>query len=363
VKYDLQSGQRTIVVDGLPNGGWHEPGGPIFNPRDGLMYFAQGSVSQNGVILPQGYTVDLAKHPLAHDVPGQDVTLTGNNVWSRNPLAPYPLPTETGPFKPFGERAKQGEVVKGQLKCSTGLWRSRPEGSQMELLAWGLRNPYGMAFSEDGELYVSDNNMEEKGERAVAEDQDRIWHIKNATLPHGTIKEPEWYGFPDLCADGLPVWDEPHLPQMGTAAEPLLADPPRWAGPAAFIESPHSCMTKLDFCRSDSFGYRGKLFACEWGTLAPLNSPREHELSNGFRVIAVDVERGTSEIFLRNAQLGPASAVGGGGIERPVDCKFHPDGSSLYVLDFGVSRVTRGYMWSFAHTGVLWRVNHTGGAA
>jgi hypothetical protein len=47
----------------------------------------------------------------------------------------------------------------------------------------------------------------------------------------------------------------------------------------------------------------------------------------------------------------------------PVDCKFHPEGSSLYVLDFGVSRVTRDYMWSFAHTGVLWRVNRTGGAA
>ena len=361
VRYDLQSGQRTMVVDGLPNGGWHEPGGPIFSPRDGLMYFAQGSVSQNGVILPQGYTVDLAKHPLAHDVPGQDVTLTGNNVWSRNPLAPYPLPTETGPFKPFGQRARQGEVVKGELKCSTGLWRARPDGSELELLAWGLRNPYGMAFSEDGELYVSDNNMEEKGERAVAEDPDRIWHIRNARLPHGTVKEPEWYGFPDICADGLPVWDERHLPQMGTAAEPLLADPPRWAGPAAFIESPHSCMTKLDFCRSDAFGYRGKLFACEWGTLAPLNSPREHELTNGFRVIAVDVERGTSEIFLRNTQPGPASRVGSGGVERPVDCKFHPDGTSLYVLDFGVSRVTRGYMWSFAHTGVLWRVSRMGG--
>jgi hypothetical protein len=81
------------------------------------------------------------------------------------------------------------------------------------------------------------------------------------------------------------------------------------------------------------------------------------------RVIAVDLTRGTSEIFMRNMQLGPASAVGSNGLERPVDCKFHPDGTSLYVLDFGVSRVTRGYMWSFAHTGVLWRVKRTGGRA
>src|SRR5919206_2539782 len=48
VKYDLQSGQRSIVVDGLPNGGWHEPGGPLFRPRRGLLYFCQGSGLPNG---------------------------------------------------------------------------------------------------------------------------------------------------------------------------------------------------------------------------------------------------------------------------------------------------------------------------
>src|SRR5919205_374816 len=77
VRRDLESGERTVIVDGLPDGGWHEPGGPVFG-TDGLFYFGQGSVSQNGVPLPQGFTVDLAKHPSAHDVPGQDVVLTGN---------------------------------------------------------------------------------------------------------------------------------------------------------------------------------------------------------------------------------------------------------------------------------------------
>lgn len=65
-----------------------------------MIYFANGSVSQNGVCLPQGFTVDLAKHPEAHDVPGQDVALTGNNAWSRNPTAPFPFLAETGPLPP-----------------------------------------------------------------------------------------------------------------------------------------------------------------------------------------------------------------------------------------------------------------------
>ncbi len=228
-RYDLNTGRRTVVVDGIPNGGWHEPGGPVFGP-DGLMYFAQGSVSQNGVVLPQGFTVDVAKHPRACDVPGQDVTLTGNNVWSRNPIAPFPFLTQTGPFKPFGVPARKGEVIRGQLKCNTGLWRCRPDGSDLELLAWGLRNPYGLAFSEDGELYASDNDYEEKGERAIADDPDRIWHIRNARQPHGSVKVPDWYGFPDICADGLPAWHEKHQPRKGKAADPLLENPP--PGPA-----------------------------------------------------------------------------------------------------------------------------------
>jgi len=361
-RYDLQTGERSVILDKMPNGGWHEPGGPVFGP-DGLMYFGQGSVSQNGVVLPQGFTVDLAKHPKAYDVPGQDVTLTGNNVWSRDPLMPYPYLTETGAYKPFGVPAKKGEVVKGELFCSTGIWRARPDGSEVELLAWGVRNPYGMAFNEDGELYVSDNDLEEKGERAVADDPDRIWHIKNARQPHGSIRTPDWYGFPEYCGDGLPVWHEKHRPLKGKAADPLIENPPPWAGPPAFVEKPHSCMTQMDFCRGDAFGYRGELFACEWGTLAPLNSPRSEDLEHGFKVVRVNVQSGTGQDFFRNREPGPASALGSAGIERPVACRFHPDGRSLYVLDFGVARVTKGYMVAFAHTGVLWRVTRREAAA
>lgn len=355
VRRDLGTGERTVVVDDLPDGGWHEPGGPIFG-TDGLMYFGQGSVSQNGVALPQGFTVDLAKHPHAHDVPGQDVELTGNTVQSYDPTSPYPYYVETGPFKPFGVPASPGEVVRGELKCSSGVWRCRPDGSGLELLAWGIRNPYGMAIAEDGTLYVSDNDFEETGDRAIAGDPDRIWRIRTADLPFGTVTTPDWFGFPDICGDGLPAWHESHLPSRGTPAKPLIRNPPPWAGPAAYLERPHSCMTKMDFCRSDAFGHRGRLFACEWGTLAPLNSPNPDDLQNGFKVIAVDVATGTAEDFVRNVRPGPSSAQGLAGIERPVDCKFAPDGRSLYVLDFGVVRVEEAGMFSYAHTGVLWRI-------
>ncbi|WP_205500741.1 PQQ-dependent sugar dehydrogenase [Rufibacter psychrotolerans] len=356
VKYNLETGELKVLIDQLPSGGWHEPGGPLFGP-DGLMYFGNGSVSQQGVCLPAGFTVDLAKHPNAHDVPGQDVTLTGNNVRSRDPRMPFPYLVETGAFKPFGTPAQKGEVVKGELYCNSAVWRSRPDGTDMELLAWGIRNPFGMAMNEAGELYVSDNDFEEKGERAIANDPDRIWHLKIAREPFGTVKTPAWYGFPDLCGDGLPVNHETHLPSRGTPAELLLENPPEWAGPAAFLEQPHSCMCKMDFSRSEAFGYKGELFVAEWGTLAPLNSPRPEDLDHGFRVIRVDVEKGTAQPFMHNQKMGPATAFGSGGIERPVSCKFSPDGKDLYVLDFGVDKVTPGNMMGFAHTGVLWKIS------
>ncbi|WP_224998483.1 sorbosone dehydrogenase family protein [Cesiribacter sp. SM1] len=355
-RYNLETGELKILIDKLPSGGWHEPGGPLFGP-DGLMYFGNGSVSQQGVILPAGFTVDMAKHPLAHDVPGQDVTLTGNNVWSRDPRMPYPFLTETGPFKPFGTPAQKGEVIKGALFCNSAVWRSKPDGTDIELLAWGIRNPFGMAINEEGELYVSDNDFEEKGERAIANDPDRIWHIKNARQPYGTVKTPDWYGFPDICGDGLPVNHPSHLPAKGKAAELFLQDPPPWAGPAAFLEQPHSCMCRMDFSKSDFFGHRGELFVAEWGTMAPLNSPRPEDLDHGFRVIRVDVKNGTGVPFMHNKKMGPASAWGTGGIERPVSCKFSPDGRSLYVLDFGHARLTKGGMFAFAHTGVLWKIS------
>jgi glucose/arabinose dehydrogenase len=366
VRYDVATRERAVLIDQLPQGGWHEPGGPVFSPRDGLMYFGQGSVSLNGVVEPTGFSVDVAKHPNAHDVPGQDVKLTGNNVWTYNPTTSYPYYAETGAFKPYGVPARKGEVVKGELWCNTCIMRSQPDGTEPELLAWGVRNPWGMTFSEDGELYVADLCMEEKGARPVGEDPGRIWHIKNATEPHGSVGTPDWYGFPDYCGDGLPVWHEKHRAEVGPITgqhpEPLIEDPPPLAGPAVFLNEPHTGNGKIEFCASDDFGYRGRLFLCQFGTYYPLNTMREDRATNGFNVVAIDLENPEEpEVFMRNRQPGPVSAhPGSGGIERPVDVKFHPDGQSMYVLDFGLHAITNKYIWAYGHTGVLWRVTRQG---
>ncbi len=52
----------------------------------------------------------------------------------------------------------------------------------------------------------------------------------------------------------------------------------------------------------------------------------------------VNVRNGVIEEFAVNKGKanGPASKIGGGGLERPVAARFSPDGKSLYVVDFGV---------------------------
>ncbi len=126
----------------------------------------------------------------------------------------------------------------------------------------------------------------------------------------------------------------------------------------ACLDAPHTGLGKLDFCRSDAFGHRGELFLCQFGTYAPLNTIRPEALNRGLPGRADRRGRpAQAEPFLRNREPGPASAhPGSGGLERPVDCKFGPDGRSLYVLDFGVNTTTKRHVVAYAFTGVVWRV-------
>jgi hypothetical protein len=48
----------------------------------------------------------------------------------------------------------------------TTRMRVRPEGGEVQLVAWGFRNPFGLAFLGD-QLYVTDNGYDERGAAGV----------------------------------------------------------------------------------------------------------------------------------------------------------------------------------------------------
>ena len=73
----------------------------------------------------------------------------------------------------------------------------------------------------------------------------------------------------------------------------------------------------------------------------------------------MDTATGVIETFAANQgkTSGPASRVGGAGLERPVAVKFNPAGDALYVVDFGVMTQSKKSSHPKKGTGVLWRIS------
>jgi hypothetical protein len=53
---------------------------------------------------------------------------------------------------------------------------------------------------------------------------------------------------------------------------------------------------------------------------------------------------------------GPASWLKKAGLERPVSAKFDPSGSALYVVDFGIMKMTEQGPQPQQNTGVIWKI-------
>jgi glucose/arabinose dehydrogenase len=224
-------------------------------------------------------------------------------------------------------------------------------GGPIELVAWGLRNPFGLAFAPDGRLFVTENQFDSRGSRPIWGTGDLLWAIEPGT----------WYGWPDFFA-GHPLNNkERFAPPGGDTPEPLLAkypnDPPK---PAA-VFGVHASADGFDFSRSAAFGFEGEAFVAEFGDMAPGVGKTLDPV--GFQVVRVNPTNGVIHSFATNKgdQNAPASYLKRGGLERPVDAKFSPDGSALYVVDFGV--MTTGKKPDpRQNTGVLWRITrNTGG--
>ncbi len=283
----------------------------------------------------------LAEHPEFHDVPCEDITLAGRNFESSNPLPGKPRRATTGAYVPFGTPTQPGQVVPGEVPCTGAVFRVSPEGGVPELVAWGLRNPFGLAFSSDGALFVTENGYDDRGSRPIWGTGDYLWRIEAGT----------WYGFPDY-AGGVPirVFDPPGDPEP----QALLTDMPGPPRPVAHF-GVHSSTNGIDFSRNPAFGYAGEAFVAQFGDMAPGVGKLIDPV--GFRVVRVDVVTGVVRGFMENRRShGPASYGGGGGIERPIAVRFSPDGTALFVVDFGVLTMDADGPHPHPGTGVIWRV-------
>lgn len=339
-----KEGDVKTLVENLPSMGDHHTNGPVV--KEGYVYFGQGTATNSGVVGKDNAKFGwLHRYEEFHDIPCEDIIVNGINYETENVLTQDPNDLAvTSPYSPYSKAVEPNQVIKGAIPCNGAVMRVPINGGELEVVAWGFRNPYGMAVAPDGEMYITQNAYDVRGSRPVWGTGDVLWKLE----------EGAWYGWPDfngqvpVMAIEVPGKDEP---------KPVLAkypgDPPK---PVATF-GVHSSANGIDFSSNEVFGFQGQAFVAQFGDMAPgvgkVLSPV------GYKVVRVDVETGIVEDFALNKakKNGPASLLKSKGLERPVSVQFNPAGDALYIVDFGILTMDKkGDAKPYKKTGVIWKV-------
>ncbi len=329
------NGQQTVILDNLPGPGNYHTNMVAFGPDDKL-YFSQGAMSNTGIIGLDAYELGwLRRLPHAHDLPGYDITLAGINIETANPLNKQAdTRTKTGAFVPFGKVTEAGQHIAAQLPCTAAVMRCNPDGSDLELVAWGLRNAYGLGFLPDGRLIAIDQGADDRGSRPVGNVPDLLFEVHQGA----------WYGWPDYIG-GDPITDAQYTPERGPAPRFVLANHEELPQPErAYLRFPaHVSAVKFDVAPPTLAGLAGQLFIALFGDEAPMTAP------SGPRVGRAVARIDPGDWSLRPVIADPLS--------RPIDVRFDPAGEALWVLDFGhfEMHAERGVI-AEVRSGKLWRL-------
>lgn len=340
------SGDVKILVSDLPSVGDHHTNGPVV--KDGYIYFGQGTATNSAVVGEDNAEFGwLLRKKEFHDIPCGDLTLAGENYESANILTEDPNDrTSTGAYSAFGKSTTPGQVIKGSVPCNGAIMRIPLEGGKPEVIAWGLRNPFGLAFSPTGKLYVTENAYDDRGSRPVWGAGDVLWEIK----------EGMWYGWPDFSG-GKPIqYDEEFKVPGKKPVKPLLQKHPNTPPAPAAVFGVHSSSNGFDFSTSAAFGFTGEAFVAQFGDMAP--DVGKVLFPVGFKIVRVNVSNGVIRDFAvnRGKRNGPATWLKTGGLERPVSAKFDPAGKALYIADFGIMKMTKKGPEPQTNTGVVWKI-------
>jgi glucose/arabinose dehydrogenase len=330
-----RDGQRlSVILDNLPGPGNYHTNMVAFG-ADGKLYFSQGAMTNTGIIGLDAYELGwLRRLPHGYDVPGYDIVLSGVNVETANPLSGEEgARAQTGAFASFGERTRRGQCISEQLPCTAAVMRCNPDGSELELVAWGLRNAFGLGFLPDGRLLAVDQGADDRGSRPVGNAPDMLFEVRQGA----------WYGWPDFIGD-VPITDPRYRPQHGPAPTFLLANHDELPAPESPLLRfpPHTAAVKFDVAPEHAPRWAGHLFVALFGDEVPMTAPSGPKV--GRSVVRVSPSDWSLHPFVQ------------GGLLRPIDVRFDPSGSVLYILDFGsFEMLDRGSVSAEAKSGKLWR--------
>jgi Glucose / Sorbosone dehydrogenase len=324
-------GQVEIVVDGLPGPGNYHASGVAFGPH-GKMYFSQGAMTNTGVIGLDSYELGWLKRlpheqnrQHANDVPPYELELRGVNFESTDPFADGER-VITGAFAQFGTPTERGQRVPAGFPCTAAVMRCEPDGSGLELVAWGVRNAYGLGFLPDGRLVVTDQGADDRGSRPVGKVPDVLL----------VIEEGAWYGWPDFIG-GEPITDPKYRPASGDEVEFVIANHdelPPLAAPVIRFD-PHVCAVKF------GLSPEGKIVVALFGDEIPMVAPTGPRVGRSLAIVDPDAWSYDEVALL--------------GLRRPIQAIFDPEGQ-LYVVDFGLFEPGNDTLVSTSGSGAIWRL-------
>jgi glucose/arabinose dehydrogenase len=303
----------------------------VVGPDDRL-YFSQGAMTNTGIVGLDALEIGwLRQLPHGHDIPGFDIVLAGHNVTTRDPLAGGDAVATTGAFVPFGTPTKPGQAVNAGLPATACILSCDLDGSRLELVAWGLRNAYGIGFLPDGRLLAIDQGADDRGSRPVGGAPDALFEVRPGA----------WYGWPDYIA-GTPITDRRFTSATGSRPTFLIADhdalpPPQ---PALLEFPPHVAAVKFDVVPAGGASDGGLIVAL-FGDEVPMTAPSGPRVGRGLALVD------TNSWTMQSLFSGPP-------LKRPIDVRVH-DGAA-YILDFGVFEMTDHGVDAQRATGALWRL-------
>lgn len=334
--FDLNGRSQKVILDNLPGPGNYHTNMVAFD-RDGKLYFSQGAMTNTGIIGLDSYELGwLRRLPHNHDLPGYDITLNGVNVETPDPLSPREdALTETGAFVPFGERTDPEQHIAAQLPCTAAVMRCNLDGSELELVAWGLRSAYGLGFLPDERLLAIDQGADDRGSRPVGNAPDMLFEVRRGA----------WYGWPDFIGE-VPITDVRYQPERGAAPTFLLANHNELPAPEKplLCFPPHTAAAKFAVAPASAALWAGQLFVALFGDEIPMTAP------SGPRV-----GRSVVRVNPSDWSLHPFVAEG---LLRPIDVHFNSVGDALYILDFGhFEMLDNGAVNARANSGKLWKMS------
>lgn len=340
----VEEGTLTPVVTGLPGQGDHQANQLVFH--NGWMYMAVGTMTNSAVVGTDnavfGWLEQPAKRQL-HDIPCEDIQLTDQVFEAENPLNEAEDQVMTSAYSAFGDASTAGTTVAGDVRCNGAILRARPDGTGLEVYAWGFRNPYGLRAGPDEAIYVTMHGFDARGQRPIENAWDCLYRVEQGA----------WYGFPDFACD-TPVTETRFKPINQPQPQFLVAEHPTDTPPSPIARfDPHAATNGFDFAPSDVWGAPTDVFIALFGDFTPATGTVPRPV--GVQVVRVSTVTGEISPFLANKNSGAASTHSAGGFEHPSDVAFGPDGA-MYVTDWGVAHITVDGLKLEPNTGVVWRI-------